>query len=173
MKCLRVDLRRAELMEVARVAALEPLLLTSGSSLLPTVCTLKSPSIQSIGWILKGFLSLSTSTKSSQIPRVNTNTRLINLTSWIGLNQRKITMTSGWRGRAAKFNFYLKYSIPRENLEIAELISHPNYWHKYKLNDIALMRLKDPLDLAKHTPACFHSWKKWEPRFLDFFCKNS
>ena len=51
------------------------------------------------------------------------------------------------------------------------MIIHPNYDHKYKLNDIALMRLKDPLDLAKHTPACFHSWKKWEPRFLDFFAK--
>ena len=29
--------------------------------------------------------------------------------------------------------------------------------------DIALLRLKKRLNLGKHTPPCFHSWKKWEP----------
>ena len=48
-------------------------------------------------------------------------------------------------------------------MEIAERIAHPDYEVARTLNDIALLKLKDPLDLAKHTPPCLHSWKKWEP----------
>ena len=40
---------------------------------------------------------------------------------------------------------------------------HSSYKHTNDNYDIALLRLKDPLDLAKYTPACFNSWKKWEP----------
>ena len=62
-------------------------------------------------------------------------------------------------------------------MEIAERIVHPDYEVARTLNDIALLKLKDPLDLAKHTPACFHGWKKWEPGNpvprLFFFFKNS
>ena len=50
------------------------------------------------------------------------------------------------------------------------MIIHPDWDCRDPLNtpDIALVRLKHPLDLAEHTPPCFHSWKKWE-FFLDKF----
>ena len=50
------------------------------------------------------------------------------------------------------------------------MIIHPDWDCRDPLNtpDIALVRLKHPLDLAEHTPPCFHSWKKWE-----FFWTNS
>ena len=49
-------------------------------------------------------------------------------------------------------------------MEIAEIIFHPDWDCRDPANtpDIALVRLKHPLDLTKHTLPCFHSWKKWE-----------
>ena len=50
------------------------------------------------------------------------------------------------------------------------MITHSQYdpWPRKdkaeeKPYDIALLRLKKRLNLGKHTPPCFHSWKKWEP----------
>ena len=44
------------------------------------------------------------------------------------------------------------------------MIIHPDWDCRDPQNspDIALVRLKHPLDLAEHTPPCFHCWKKRE-----------
>ena len=63
-------------------------------------------------------------------------------------------------GRAQKLKLALSYSILRKNLEIDSIIIHPDYAPhsssppSYSQSDIALLKLKAPLDLDKYVPAC-------------------
>ena len=48
----------------------------------------------------------------------------------------------------------LQYAILRKNLEIEAVIVHPDFDISTSVNDVALLKLKTPLDLAKYTPVC-------------------
>ena len=67
-------------------------------------------------------------------------------------------------GRAQKVKLALSYSILRKNLEIDSIIIHPDYApltsSSYTESDIALLKLKAPLDLDKYVPACLPEWNK-------------
>ena len=70
-------------------------------------------------------------------------------------------MTNGitlLEGRAERFKLLLKYSILRRNLEIEDIIAHSEYTitprQENTKNDIALLKLKTPLNISKYTPAC-------------------
>ena len=62
-------------------------------------------------------------------------------------------MTSTWEGTFSENAFY-DYILPRKNLKIDRAIIHPKYNDRNDNNDIALLKLKNPLDLAKYTPVC-------------------
>ena len=69
-------------------------------------------------------------------------------------------------GRAQKVKLALSYSILRKNLEIDSIIIHPDYAPhsssppSYSQSDIALLKLKAPLDLDKYVPACLPEWNR-------------
>ena len=67
-------------------------------------------------------------------------------------------------GRAQKVKLALSYSILRKNLEIDSIIIHPDYApsssSSYIESDIALLKLKAPLDLDKYVPACLPEWNR-------------
>ena len=69
-------------------------------------------------------------------------------------------------GRAQKLKLALSYSILRKNLEIDSIIIHPDYAPhsslppSYSQSDIALLKLKAPLDLDKYVPACLPEWNR-------------
>ena len=48
----------------------------------------------------------------------------------------------------------LQHAILRKNLEIEAVIVHPDFDISTSVNDVALLKLKTPLDLAKYTPVC-------------------
>ena len=48
----------------------------------------------------------------------------------------------------------LQHAILRKNLEIDAVIVHPDFDIGTLVNDVALLKLKTPLDLAKYTPVC-------------------
>ena len=64
-------------------------------------------------------------------------------------------MTSTWEGMCSENTFY-DYILPRRNLEVDRAIIHPKYDVTVDtiVFDIALLKLKDNLDLAEYTPAC-------------------
>ena len=62
-------------------------------------------------------------------------------------------MTSTWEGMCSENTFY-DYILPRRNLEVDRAIIHPKYDNGTGVFDIALLKLKDNLDLAEYTPAC-------------------
>ena len=51
-------------------------------------------------------------------------------------------------------NTFYDYILPRRNLEVDRAIIHPKYDNGTFVFDIALLKLKDNLDLAEYTPAC-------------------
>ena len=66
-------------------------------------------------------------------------------------------MTSTWEGMCSENTFY-DYILPRRNLEVDRAIIQPKYvgnvGNGTVVFDIALLKLKDNLDLAEYTPAC-------------------
>ena len=63
------------------------------------------------------------------------------------------SMTSTWEGTFSE-NAFFDYILPRKNLKIDRAIIHPEYNENNDKNDIALLKLKNPLDLAEYTPVC-------------------
>ena len=68
-------------------------------------------------------------------------------------NQSMTSMTSTWEGTFSE-NAFFDYILPRKNLKIDRAIIHPEYNENNDKNDIALLKLKNPLDLAEYTPVC-------------------